>query len=80
MKYREYLTDRTLHRFLTARNNDVTLTQNMLLQHLEWRVSYRVDEGPGLADEDFSLFDALDELYWHGFDGAGQELVRSLVS
>jgi CRAL/TRIO domain len=72
VQYRSHLTDRTLHRFLTCRNSNVEASKDLLLQHLEWRVSYGVDATPvSLADEDFSLFDGLDELYWYGFDRAG---------
>jgi hypothetical protein len=66
VQYRSHLTDRTLHRFLTCRNSNVEASKDLLLQHLEWRVSYGVDATPvSLADEDFSLFDGLDELYWY---------------
>eukprot|EP00611_Tribonema_gayanum_P007731 TRINITY_DN17154_c0_g1_i1.p3 TRINITY_DN17154_c0_g1~~TRINITY_DN17154_c0_g1_i1.p3 ORF type:complete len:108 (-),score=51.96 TRINITY_DN17154_c0_g1_i1:352-675(-) len=54
-QHRPYLTDRTLHRFLTARNNSLQAACDMLLQHLEWRVAYRVEGSPGLVDEDVRL-------------------------
>ncbi|CAM9380218.1 unnamed protein product, partial [Phaeothamnion confervicola] len=67
-RYWEILTDFTLSRFLTARNGNVELAAQLLLDHLEWRVSYKID---GILQEDFSDIASEKEFQWFGFDLTG---------
>ncbi|CAM9292423.1 unnamed protein product [Pylaiella littoralis] len=68
-RYRWFTTDRVLHRFITARNGNVSVALNLLLEHLEWRVSYKMDT---ILDDDLSGAGVSHEFYWSGFDREGR--------
>eukprot|EP00903_Cladosiphon_okamuranus_P016533 g15252.t1 len=69
LRYRWLTDDRMLHRFITARNGNVEVALKMLLEHLDWRVSYKLD---GILDEDLSGAGVSHEFYWSGFDREGR--------
>ncbi|CAN0291771.1 unnamed protein product, partial [Hapterophycus canaliculatus] len=69
VRYRGYTQDRVLHRFITARNGNVDVALKMLLEHLEWRISYKLDT---ILDEDLSHARVSHEFYWSGFDREGR--------
>eukprot|EP00752_Nemacystus_decipiens_P001571 g1532.t1 len=69
LRYRWLTDDRMLHRFITARNGNVDVALKMLLDHLDWRVSYKLDT---ILDEDLSGAGVSHEFYWSGFDRDGR--------
>ncbi|CAB1110115.1 unnamed protein product [Ectocarpus sp. CCAP 1310/34] len=69
LRYRWFTNDRVLHRFITARNGNVDIALKMLLEHLEWRITYKLDT---ILDEDLSGTGVSHEFYWSGFDRDGR--------
>ncbi|CAN0541367.1 unnamed protein product, partial [Ectocarpus sp. 12 AP-2014] len=69
LRYRWFTDDRVLHRFITARNGNVDIALKMLLEHLEWRITYKLDT---ILDEDLSGTGVSHEFYWSGFDRDGR--------
>ncbi|CAM9470392.1 unnamed protein product, partial [Ectocarpus sp. 8 AP-2014] len=69
LRYRWFTDDRVLHRFITARNGNVDVALKMLLEHLEWRTTYKLDT---ILDEDLSGTGVSHEFYWSGFDRDGR--------